>query len=139
MARQAHTSAFSGGAASRRVPDLAFLADSVTARQERILNDLHPRQRSVARRVKKRLVLGIAALALFGLSVWIIPAEPADTTSAPSADSPALHRIEKSQERIAAAKPRLATQSMAEAPSWLQGALAVPPPAIPSLRTRPGP
>lgn len=136
MTLQAHSSAFRGGAASRRMPDRAFRTDSVTARQERILTDFHPRKRSVARRVKKRLVLGMATLALFGLWVWVVPDAAPDT---PSVDPPALHRIEKSQDRIAAVKPALATQSMQGAPSWLLGALAVPPPAIPSQHPRPGP
>ncbi len=134
MASQAHASKVNGGAASRRMRSRAFLSDSVAARQE----NLRPRHQSVARRVKKRLVPGVAVLALFGLSVWIIPAESPGMTSSPSVDTITDHRIEKSQDRFTATKPALAIQSIPQMPSWLLGALYAPPPALPSLRPRPG-
>lgn len=125
-------------ARTTRASDLSFLADSVTARQKMILSDLRPRRRSVARRVKERLVFGVVALALAGLSVWIIADESAGTASLTSVDPPAAHRLEKSQDRLAAAQPTPAIQSMPGMPSWIGGAFVAPPPAIPSLQPHSG-
>jgi hypothetical protein len=138
MVMRARASVLKNGIASLRAQDLSFLTDSVTARQNRILRDLRPRRRSVARRVKERLVLGIVALALAGLSAWIVADASPDKASLSSVDPPAVHRLEKSQDRVAAAQPTPAIRSMPGIPSWIGGALVAPPPAIPSLQPRPG-
>jgi hypothetical protein len=115
----------SAAAAPSQSLDQAFFADSITARQQRAFKDLRHRRRSVARRVKERLILGVATLVLFGATVWTIPNESPVTTS-----SPPVHRVEKSQDRIASAEPTLAIQSRPMMPIWLLGILDVPPPAV---------
>jgi hypothetical protein len=125
MALHASAPRLHDGADSSRLLDHAFVADHITAHQQRVFNDLRPR-RTVARRVKERLVVGVAGLALFGLSVWIALDESPSTTS--STDSPPVHRIEKSQDRVASARPAVATQSAPTMPSWLFGVLGMPPP-----------
>ena len=122
-----HASASSrlhGSADSSRPRDHAFPVDRPTAHQQRGFNELHPRRRSVARGVKERLVLGVAALALFGLSIWIIPDESPGRT-APT-DSPSVHRIEKSQDRVASDRPALAIQSTPTIPTWLIDVIGMP-------------
>src|SRR5712675_1518782 len=109
MALHTSASGLRGGAASPQVLDRAFLADSITAYQQRAFNEFGPRPRSVARRVKQRLVLGVAALVLFGLSGWFIPDESSGTTS--STDSPPIQRREKSQDRVASVRSASAIQS----------------------------
>ena len=138
MVMQAPSSALKNGIASPRALDRFSLADSVTARHMRGLSDLRPRRRSVARRVKERFVLGVVALALAGLSAWIVADASPGTASLTSVDPPAVHRLEKSQDRVAAAQPTPAIRSMPGIPSWIGGALVAPPPAIPSLQPRPG-
>ena len=127
MALHASASRLHGRVDPSRLPDHAFLADLPNAQQQRVFNDLHPRRRSVARRAKERLAFGVAALALFGLSVWIIPNESPGRTG--STDSPSVHRIEKSQDRVASDRPALAIQSTPTIPTWLIDVIDMPPPA----------
>lgn len=99
-------------------------------RQPEAFADLPPRRRSVARRIKERLVLGVAALALFGASVWIIPYESSDTAGSSRVQGmaqPAVHGIEKSQERVASGEPTPAIASRRMMPGWLLGSLELPP------------
>ena len=130
MAPNAYAPRPDRSAASLRTLDPDFPA--VVTRQQMAMNDWRPHRRSVARILKKRLVLGIAAMALFGLAVWLFPDEPPGATSLP----PVVQRIEKSQDRVAAAAP--AIRSTAQMPSWLVGVLDAPPVAVPALRPRPG-
>jgi hypothetical protein len=109
---------------------LAFLDNSITAHQRRVLRVLRPR-RSVARQITERLILGVAALALFGAPVLITPYESPGTTS-----SPPVHSIEKSQDRVALGEPKAAIQSMPTMPNWLW-TLDVPTVGRPVFGSRP--
>ena len=75
------SSGFRGHALPPRVLDRAALADFAAAHRQSGVSDRRPRRQSIARRVKKRLIVGTAALALFGLWVWITPDESPGTTS----------------------------------------------------------
>ena len=76
-------------AAPSLAPELPIItaADSIGADEPRASRGSRPRRRSVARRIKERLMLGVAAIALFGAWVWL-PHESSYTTSAsPLADT----------------------------------------------------
>ena len=119
-------SGFHGGASSSRVSSRAYLADSITAHHQS-LRASHPRQRSVGRRVKNRLILGTAALALFGLTLRIIPDESPAVTS--SIDAPPVHEIEKSQDRFVSVRPGISILPTPTMPNWLRSVLNAPAPA----------
>jgi hypothetical protein len=50
--------------------------DAIVAVEPRVLRVLRPVPRSIARRITERLMLGVAALALYAASVWVPPEGP---------------------------------------------------------------
>jgi hypothetical protein len=78
-------------------------------------------------------IVVLSALFLFVVSFgaiyisWIIPDESPGRTG--SADSPSVHRIEKSQDRVTSDRPALAIQSTSTTPTWLIDVIGMPPPA----------
>ena len=70
--------------------------------------DLFPRRRSVARRIKERLALAVAALMVVGAASWMAPPEPQDVTNSvsPRAES-------------AASEPAAPLDTVDMRPAWL--------------------
>jgi hypothetical protein len=121
-------------AAPSIVPELPGLklSDSIIAAEPRDLPARCPPQRPIARRITERLILGVAALALYGAWIWI-PDGAHRTT-------PALRGRIGSPEEIAPKSTAAITAPEPKAmPDWFSPQLLymptwTPPPSVP-LRT----
>jgi hypothetical protein len=123
-------------AAPSLAPELPILtaADSISADEPRVPRDLRPRRRSVARRIKERLVLGVAALALFGAWIWLAPESSYTTSASPLTDTDVPSGSIAAAEATAAISPVASNSTMPVwfSPETLRLPAVVLPPSAPS-------
>jgi hypothetical protein len=102
--------------------------------EPRVLRVLGPQPRSIARRISERLILGVAALALFGVWVWMAGQHPLTTNSSP------LRGAIASPETVAPPEPVAAitnAESKSLMPAWFSPQLLYAPTMAPSPAASP--
>jgi hypothetical protein len=83
--------------------------------EPRVLRVLGPQPRSIARRIAGRLVLGVAALALFGVWIWMAGQTPLTTNSSPPRGTIAAPETVAPPEPVA---PITNAESKSLMPAW---------------------
>jgi hypothetical protein len=108
-------------------------AEVTVAVDPRVLRLSGPKPRSLVRRIAERLVLGVAALALFGVWVWMAGQTPSTNTSP-------LRGTNASPETVALPEPDAAItnpESKSLMPAWFSPQILYSPAMAPSATTPP--